>query len=131
MYVAITRAKIALDVEGVSIAIEQLRDGSADSFELEQQDNIRLIEPVKQPKQKQTAEIKRQKAAKEGQQRAIAKGVEFGRPKIALDDYLNKYSKVVEAVEVGKLTNQEIATLTGASVATIKRVKQKMRAAKV
>lgn len=131
MYVAITRAKIALDVEGVSIAINQLRDGSADSFELEQQNKIRLIEPVKQPKQKQTAEIKRQKAAKEGQQRAIAKGVEFGRPKIALDDYLDKYSKVVEAIEVGKLTNQEIATLTGASVATIKRVKQKMRAAKV
>lgn len=131
MYVAITRAKISLDVEGVSIAIDQLRDGGADSFELEQQDNIRLIEPVKQPKQKQTAEIKRQKAAKEGQQRAIAKGVEFGRPKIALDDYLDKYSKVVEAIEVGKLTNQEIATLTGASVATIKRVKQKMRAAKV
>jgi mRNA-degrading endonuclease YafQ of YafQ-DinJ toxin-antitoxin module len=128
MYVAITRAKIALDVEGVAIALDHLP--IVDNFKFEQPNEIRLIEPVKQPKQAlapvpDSAEKSRQKAAKLGQQRAIAEGVEFGRPKIALDDYLNKYSEVVEALGVGGLTYQEIATLTGASVATIKRVKQK------
>lgn len=143
MYVAITRAKIALDTSGVSVALDQMPKIDVNNFNLEQQieDDLRLIEPVtkavKQPKQKTEsktateAEKKRQIAAKLGQKKAIARGVEFGRPKITIDKYLDKYSDVVRAVESETYTNQEIATLTGASIATIKRVKQKMRAARV
>lgn len=141
MYVAITRAKITLDASGVSVALDQMPKIDVNNFNLEQQteDDLRLIEPVakpvKQPKQKAEskteAEKKRQIAARLGQQRAIAEGVEFGRPKIPIDKYLDKYSDIVKAVEAETYTNQEIADLTGASLATVKRVKQKMRAAKV
>lgn len=130
MYVAVTRAKRNIDISGIQIAVHNINAVHIDNFTLtapvEEEEVTHFEPPKKQPEQ---AEKIRQRKAREGQKIAMAKGVEFGRPKIPVDKYLEKYSDVVEAVSVGSLTNKEIATLTGASVATIKRVKQKMRQA--